>query len=87
MSRAKKPVEPAFQFSAQQRDVLGQAIKTRMAERFELEMGRFEAEELLDFLIEKCGPMIYNQALLDAQALLKARFESIESDLWALEKS
>ena len=86
MSRAKKPAEPLFQFSAQQRDVLGQAIKALMAERFELEMGSFEAEELLDFLIEKCGPLIYNQAVLDAQALLKERFESIESDLWALEK-
>ena len=53
MSRAKKPAEPLFQFSAQQRDVLGQAIKALMAERFELEMGSFEAEELLDFFIKE----------------------------------
>ena len=86
MSRVKKPVEPVFQFSAQQRGVLGQAIKALMAERFELEMGGFEAEELLDFFIQKCGPLIYNQAVLDVQGVLKERFESIESDLWALEK-
>jgi uncharacterized protein (DUF2164 family) len=87
MSRVKKPVEPLLQFSAQQRGVLGQAIKALMAERFELDMGGFEAEELLDFFIQECGPLIYNQAVLDVQAVLKARFESIESDLWALEKS
>ncbi|MDO9322388.1 MAG: DUF2164 domain-containing protein [Pseudomonas sp.] len=87
MSRVKKPVEPVFQFSAQQRGVLGQAIKGLMAERFELEMGGFEAEELLDFFIKECGPLIYNQAVLDVQGVLKERFESIESDLWALEKS
>ena len=86
MSRLKKPAEPLFQFSAQQRGVLGQAIKALMAERFELHMGAFEAEELLDFFIQECGPLLYNQAVLDAQALLKERFESIESDLWALEK-
>ncbi len=87
MSRVKKPVTPLFQFSAQQRGVLGQAIKALMAERFELDMGGFEAEELLDFFIQECGPLIYNQAVLDVQAVLKERFESIESDLWALEKS
>lgn len=87
MSRVKKPVEPVFQFSAQQRGVLGQSIKGLMAERFDLEMGSFEAEELLDFLIKECGPLIYNQAVMDVQGVLKERFESIESDLWALEKS
>jgi uncharacterized protein (DUF2164 family) len=87
MTRAKKLTEPVFQFSAQQRGVLGQAIKGLMAERFELDMGAFEAEELLDFFIKTCGPLIYNQAVLDVQAVLKERFESIESDLWALEKS
>ena len=87
MSRVKKPAEPVLQFSAQQRGVLGQAIKGLMAERFELEMGGFEAEELLDFFIKECGPLIYNQAVLDVQGVLKERFESIESDLWALEKS
>jgi uncharacterized protein (DUF2164 family) len=86
MSRVKKPVAPLFQFSAQQRGVLGQAIKALMAERFELDMGGFEAEELLDFFIQECGPLIYNQAVLDVQGVLKERFESIESDLWALEK-
>jgi uncharacterized protein (DUF2164 family) len=87
MTRAKKSSEPVFQFSAQQRGVLGQAIKGLMAERFELDMGAFEAEELLDFFIKACGPLIYNQAVLDVQAVLKERFESIESDLWALEKN
>jgi uncharacterized protein (DUF2164 family) len=87
MSRVKKPLDPAFQFSAAQRGVLGTAIKKLMAERFELDMGAFEAEELLDFLLKECGPLIYNQAVMDVQALLKERFESIESDLWALEKS
>ncbi len=86
MSRVKKAVEPLFEFSAQQRGVLGQAIKGLMAERFELDMGAFEAEELLDFFIKECGPLIYNQAVLDVQTVLKERFESIESDLWALEK-
>jgi uncharacterized protein (DUF2164 family) len=86
MSKAKKDAPALFQFSAGQRMAIGRELKKLMADRFELEMGAFEAEELLDFFARECGPLFYNQAVLDVQSVLKDRFESIESDLWALEK-
>jgi len=87
MSRVKKDAPALFQFSVEQRAGIARELKQFMAERFELEMGGFEAEELLDFFAQKCGPLFYNQAVLDVQTVLKDRFDSIESDLWALEKS
>ncbi|WP_394237296.1 DUF2164 domain-containing protein [Pseudomonas anguilliseptica] len=87
MSRVRKDAPPLFQFSVEQRAGIARELKHFMAERFELEIGGFEAEELFDFFALKCGPLFYNQAVLDVQTVLKDRFESIESDLWALEKS
>ena len=43
-------------------------------------------QEVLDLITRELAPHYYNQAILDVQAHLKDRFESIESDLWALEK-
>ena len=56
-------------------------------ERFELQLGTFEVQEVLDQITRELAPHYYNKAILDVQAHLKDRFESIESDLWALEKS
>lgn len=72
---------PAVEQSAQE------ALKRLLDERFELQVGRFEAQEILELVLAELAPAIYNQAIGDVQAHLKDRFESIESDLWALEKS
>ncbi|WP_435634649.1 DUF2164 domain-containing protein [Pseudomonas solani] len=84
MSRAKKA--PVLQLDAAQTQDAVLAIKQFMAERFELELGSFEAEEVLDFFAREFAPSFYSKAIFDVQAHLKDRFESIESDLWALEK-
>ncbi|MGB4076050.1 DUF2164 domain-containing protein [Pseudomonas sp.] len=86
MSRGKaKP--PIMTLSAEQEREACQALKRFMAERFELELGSFEAAEVLELFAREIAPHYYNRAIFDVQAHLKERFESIESDLWALEKS
>jgi uncharacterized protein (DUF2164 family) len=70
----------------QERDACN-AIKRFMADRFELELGSFEAVEVLELFAREIAPHYYNRAIFDVQTQLKERFESIESDLWALEKS
>ena len=62
-------------------------IKRFMADRFELDIGSFEALEVLELFTREIAPHYYNRAVFDVQAHLKERFESIESDLWALEKN
>ncbi|OPG82390.1 1-(5-phosphoribosyl)-5-((5-phosphoribosylamino)methylideneamino)imidazole-4-carboxamide isomerase [Stutzerimonas stutzeri] len=85
MSRAKlKPTVLTLDAAQEQAQ---QVIKRFLQERFELELGSFEAQEVLDLFAREIAPLYYNKAIFDVQSHLKERFESIESDLWALEKS
>jgi len=46
------------------------------------EIGNLSAELLLQFMIERVGPAIYNQAIRDAHFLVSKKIE----DLYGLEK-
>ncbi len=64
-----------------------QALGRFLEDRFELELGSFEVQEVLDLISRDIAPHYYNKAIADVQVVLSDRFASIESDLWALEKS
>ncbi|WP_339516038.1 DUF2164 domain-containing protein [Pseudomonas sp. RL_15y_Pfl2_60] len=63
------------------------SLQKFLDQRFELELGSFEVQEILELFNREIAPLYYNKAVDDVQTLLRDRFESIESDLWALEKS
>ncbi|MBF6622688.1 MAG: DUF2164 domain-containing protein [Pseudomonas stutzeri] len=86
MSRAKLKA-PVLTLDCAQEQTAQQVIKRFLEDRFELELGSFEAQEVLDLFAREIAPLYYNKAIFDVQTHLKERFESIESDLWALEKS
>jgi len=86
MSRAKTKA-PVLTLDPAQEHAAQQTIKRFLEDRFELELGSFEAQEVLDLFAREIAPLYYNKAIFDVQTHLKDRFESIESDLWALEKS
>ncbi len=86
MSRAK-PKPPVLTLEPAQEQAAQQIIKRFLEDRFELKLGSFEAQEVLDLFARDIAPLYYNKAIFDVQTHLKDRFESIESDLWALEKS
>lgn len=62
------------------------ALKKLFEERFDIKLGLFEAKEVLDALCTQIGKPYYNKALKDVQERIHQRFESIEADLWILEK-
>ena len=51
------------------------------------EIGRFDAEFLLDFLAAELGPAFYNRGLRDARAVLELRAEELGEAIYALERS
>ncbi|MFI8480363.1 DUF2164 domain-containing protein [Pseudomonas sp. NPDC078700] len=63
------------------------SLQRFLDQRFELELGSFEVQEILELFNREIAPLYYNKAVDDVQTVLRDRFESIESDLWALEKS
>ena len=85
MSKKTKP--PILALTPEQESEACHTIKRFMEERFELDLGSFEAAEILELFTREIAPYYYNRAIFDVQTHLKERFESIESDLWALEKS
>ena len=83
---AKKVKPPILNLTPQQESEATDKIKRFMEDRFELRLGSFEVAEILELFTTEIAPHYYNRAIFDVQTHLKERFESIESDLWALEK-
>ncbi|MDD0842178.1 DUF2164 domain-containing protein [Pseudomonas sp. Gutcm_11s] len=85
MSRGKKVA--LLELEGGQQQAALQVLKSFLEDRFELELGSFEVQEVLDLIGREIAPHYYNKAIADTQTLLAERFASLESDLWALEKS
>ena len=86
MSRGKGALA-ALKLDAAQEQAAAQVLKRFLEERFELELGSFEVLEVLELIGREVAPHYYNKAVADVQAMLADRFASVESDVWALEKS
>ncbi|MBC2654642.1 DUF2164 domain-containing protein [Pseudomonas sp. MSSRFD41] len=83
-SRSKAPILTLT--PEQEREALDK-LKRLLEDRFDLQLGSFEVAEILELFGKEIAPHYYNRAIADVQLHLKERFESIESDLWALEKN
>ena len=86
MSKSRTKVPILTLAPEQEREALD-VLKRFLEDRFELQLGSFEVAEVLDLFTKEIAPHYYNRAIFDVQNHLKERFESIESDLWALEKN
>lgn len=58
-------------------------ITDYVSDEFQVDLGQFEAEFFVDFIIKELAPVVYNQALYDAEVILKDKIEDI---LLGLEK-
>lgn len=86
MSRGKARA-PAISLEPAQEQAAVQVLQRFLEERFELELGSFEVQEVLELIGREIAPLYYDKAIADVQTVLADRFASIESDVWALEKS
>lgn len=73
-------------FTREQTDRIVDLIQAYFSEKLDSDIGRFDAEFLLDFFQKEIGVYFYNQALQDAQTLLMAKFEELGDTLQDLEK-
>lgn len=73
-----KPIELSKEH---QHDALREIKEYFSAERDE-QISDFQAQNLLDFILNRIGPSIYNQAIADAHAIMLNNVE----DLFGLEK-
>ena len=69
-----------------ERDHIVEELQRFLLDKLGLEIGRFEAMDLLDFFTEYAGASYYNRGLHDAQAVLHTRASTIMEAIVDLEK-
>ena len=75
-----------IKFSKEEAEVVVRKIQLYFREELEQEIGRFDAEFLLDFFAEEVGAYFYNRGLLDAQVVIESRLDGIRDALFEIEK-
>lgn len=82
-----KPIPPKIELPKDTRDAAARTLSTYLKDELDLEVKGFDAVFLLDFIIERLGPLFYNQGLYDAQAVLSKKADEIGEAILALEKN
>jgi uncharacterized protein (DUF2164 family) len=59
------------------------SIQRYFDENFSEPVGELPASLLLNFFIEEIGPVVYNQAIADAQARMQSRISDLNGELFA----
>ncbi|MBQ4892108.1 hypothetical protein A9267_19285 [Shewanella sp. UCD-FRSSP16_17] len=75
-----------IELTAEQREVMVNKLQRYFEDELDQDLGQFEAEFLLDFLGKNIGAHFYNQGLHDARAIFEARIETIDEDIYGIEK-
>ena len=75
-----------IRFTPEQKAQLVERLRDYLAAEHEIELERFPAEFLLDFVTETFGPLWYNRGLLDARTLFESRVESVGEAIVELER-
>ena len=77
---------PDITFSSGEKELIVRKIKLYFAEELKQEIGRFDAEFLLDFFAGEIGAYFYNRGLYDAQAILSAKLDELGESIYQLER-
>lgn len=75
-----------IEFSSDEKAILVRKIQLYFTEELKQDIGRFDAEFLLDFFASEIGVYFYNRGLYDAQALLAKRVDDLTDAIFELEK-
>lgn len=54
------------------------SIKRYFAENLDEEIGDLKASLLLEFVLKEIGPVVYNQAIADAQAVMQDKVSDLD---------
>jgi len=75
-----------IEFSKEEKALIVRKLQLYFNEELKQELGRFDAEFLLDFIAEEIGAYFYNRGLQDAQAILSSRLEELGDSIYQLER-
>jgi uncharacterized protein (DUF2164 family) len=75
-----------IRFSEDEKAQIVHRIQRYFDQELRQEIGRFDAEFLLDFFSREVGAYFYNRGLTDAQAVLAGKVDELGEAIYALEK-
>ncbi|PTU30590.1 DUF2164 domain-containing protein [Stenotrophobium rhamnosiphilum] len=77
---------PEIKFTADETAIIVKKIQLYFIEELKQEIGRFDAEFLLEFFSSEMGTYFYNRGLYDAQAILSSKLEEWSETIYQLER-
>lgn len=77
---------PVVEFNPAVKDELVSTLREYFERELDQELGRFDAEFLLDFITKHFGGHYYNQGLHDALAVVMNRMDEFKEAVYALEQ-
>lgn len=72
--------------SREEKERLLLKLQRHLSDEVEVELGRFEAEALVDLIADLLGPHYYNKGLRDAQTLFARQVDQINDALYEMER-
>lgn len=75
-----------IEFTSQEKESMVYKLQSYFEKELEQDIGQFDAEFLLDFFSKEMGAYYYNRGLHDARAIFESRVESIDDEIYAIEK-
>ncbi|WP_426803368.1 DUF2164 domain-containing protein [Xanthomonas campestris] len=75
-----------IKFTEGERAVITHKIQLYFSEELKQQIGRFDAEFLLDFFAEEVGPYFYNRGVYDAQAIVAGKLDDLGEAIYQLER-
>ena len=75
-----------IKFNEDEKALIVRKIQLYFTEELKQEVGRFDAEFLLDFFTSEVGPYFYNRGLYDAQAILSSKLDDLSEAIYLLER-
>lgn len=78
---------PKLDFSNEDQATIVAKVQDYFLSEFELDVGRFEAEEMLQFFAKEIGAHFYNRGLYDAQGVITSQIDAINDAIYQLEQT
>ena len=75
-----------IRFTEDEKANIVRKLQGDFAEELQQDLGRFDAEFLLDFFSNEVGAYFYNRGLHDAQAILASKLDDLGESIYQLER-
>ena len=75
-----------IKLSDEARERLTSDVQVFLATEFDIALSDFQASGLLDFVLRKLGPPVYNKAIRDARAFVHSKLDDLEGEFYEPEE-